>query len=71
MKRDYESYQIVVHWDSDKCVHSGRCIRGLAAVFNKEKHPWIDLTGDTAEAVIGQVGHCPSGALSITKKHDV
>ncbi|HLO99976.1 MAG TPA: (4Fe-4S)-binding protein [Fimbriimonas sp.] len=68
VKRDYESDQLIVHWDSSKCSHSGKCVHGLPQVFNLKKHPWIDVTGATAEELIDQVSQCPSGALTVTRK---
>lgn len=67
-KRDYETDEIIVHWDSAKCVHSGNCVRGLASVFNLRQHPWINVDGATADEIAAQVDKCPSGALSYTRK---
>ncbi len=67
-KRDYECEEIVVHWESAKCIHSGNCVRGLATVFNLKKHPWINVDGASADEIADQVDRCPSGALSYTRK---
>ena len=67
-KRDYESDEIVVHWDSSKCIHSGRCVIGLPQVFNLKNHPWIDVSGASADEIEAQVTKCPSGALTFTRK---
>ena len=68
VKRDYESDEIVVHWDSAKCIHSGKCVRGLPAVFNLQAHPWIDVTAVHPDGLAAQIDQCPSGALSYTRK---
>ena len=68
IKRNYESAEIMVHWDSAKCIHSGKCILGLPEVFNLSKHPWIEVSGATAEEISQQVAKCPSGALTSTRK---
>ena len=68
VKRDYESDEIIVHWDSAKCIHSGRCVLGLPQVFNPKSHPWINLSGATADEIKAQVEKCPSGALTCTRK---
>jgi uncharacterized Fe-S cluster protein YjdI len=68
IKRNYESDEITVHWDSAKCIHSGKCVLGLPGVFDLSKHPWIDVSGATAEEIAGQVAKCPSGALTATRK---
>ncbi|MEI8281577.1 MAG: (4Fe-4S)-binding protein [Armatimonadota bacterium] len=68
VKRNYESSEITVHWDNSKCVHSGICVLGLPGVFNLNRHPWIDVTVASADAIEAQVAKCPSGALSTTRK---
>ncbi|HEY3332385.1 MAG TPA: (4Fe-4S)-binding protein [Capsulimonadaceae bacterium] len=68
VKKDYESDELIVHWDSAKCTHSGRCVRGLPEVFNLQQHPWIKLDAATADEIAAQVERCPSGALSVTRK---
>lgn len=68
VKKNYESDEIVVHWDSAKCIHSGKCVRGLPGVFNIHAHPWIDVTGATADEIAAQVDRCPSAALTYTRK---
>jgi uncharacterized Fe-S cluster protein YjdI len=45
------------------CVHSGKCVRGLAAVFDTTRKPWILPDGAEPDAVAAQVERCPSGAL--------
>lgn len=68
VKRNYESDELVVHWDSSKCTHSGRCVIGLPQVFNLKNHPWIDIRAESADTIADQVAKCPSGALSVTRK---
>jgi len=68
VKRDYESDEIIVHWDSAKCVHCGKCVLGLPPVFNLKQHPWIDVGGAAADVIVAQVEKCPSGALMVTRK---
>lgn len=68
VKRDYESDDLTVHWDSSKCVHCGKCVLGLPSVFNLKNHPWIDVSGAEPERVVRQVERCPSGALTVTVK---
>ena len=57
--------RLTISFDSDVCQHSGNCVRGLAAVFDSSKKPWIDPDGASDEEVIAQVARCPSGALRI------
>jgi len=64
--QDYVGKQITIHDNRRACAHSGECLRGLPAVFNKDAKPWIDPDGATAEEIIKVIERCPSGALSYT-----
>ncbi len=68
VKKNYETDEIIIHWDSAKCVHCGKCAKGLPAVFRPREHPWIVLAAATADEVAAQVAECPSGALTATRK---
>lgn len=63
--KDYVEGALTVRWDPSKCTHSGRCVRGLPAVFDPRRRPWIDLQASDADAIRQQVRQCPSGALSL------
>ncbi|MGH8512133.1 MAG: (4Fe-4S)-binding protein, partial [Gammaproteobacteria bacterium] len=41
--QDHRNDKIIVRFDPNTCIHSGECIRGLPAVFNLSKDPWIDV----------------------------
>jgi uncharacterized Fe-S cluster protein YjdI len=62
--REYTDDKITVVWKPDLCIHSSICWKGLNAVFNPDKRPWIMMNGATSEQIAGQVDKCPSGALS-------
>lgn len=53
-----------VIWQPHKCTHSGVCARGLPAVFDPQRRPWVDVTGADVASIAAQVAQCPSGALS-------
>jgi uncharacterized Fe-S cluster protein YjdI/CDGSH-type Zn-finger protein len=65
--RDYEGNGIVVHWDADRCQHSGRCVAGAPTVFDTTARPWIAAGNLAADALAGVIDTCPSGALSYTR----
>jgi uncharacterized Fe-S cluster protein YjdI len=65
--KDYEGIGIVVHWDSDRCIHSERCTAGAPAVFDKSARPWVTPDGASADTVARVIDTCPSGALSYTR----
>lgn len=60
----YSNGEIVVIWKPNRCTHSGRCVRGLPAVFNVNRKPWVDAQAAPTDEIIRQVEQCPSGALS-------
>lgn len=61
----YRNGEITVVWKPEICIHSGICARGLSAVFDPRRKPWIDLSQAETQQIIEQVKKCPSGALSI------
>lgn len=67
-RKAYEGTELTVSFDPEVCVHAGECVRGLPAVFEVGRRPWILPDADSAENVIAQVGRCPSGALRIDER---
>jgi len=63
--KTYPKDDIEIVWQSDKCIHSGICARGLKEVFQPRERPWIKTDGASKDDIIAQVEKCPSGALSI------
>jgi len=64
LTKEYTNGEITVIWQSGKCIHSGNCVKNLPSVFHPKEQPWIQMEGDTTEAIVAAVGKCPSGALS-------
>ncbi len=62
--QEYRNDTIVVRYDPKVCTHSGRCVQGLAAVFDVGRKPWIDVNGAGAEADRGA-----GGPLSVRSPH--
>lgn len=65
--KKYDNGEITVIWQPGLCIHSGRCAKGLPAVFNPAQKPWININGADSETIMRQVDQCPSGALSYIK----
>ena len=71
MHRTYENDDIAVFWDSDKCRHATKCVKGSPRTFDPGRRPWINMNqADTAE-IWQAVSDCPSGALTCVYKHDI
>lgn len=64
----YETPEIKVTFDPNVCTHSGNCVRGLPAVFDVRRKPWVSAGAATATEVEAQIGKCPSGALKFQRK---
>lgn len=65
--KQYTNETITVLWDTEKCIHSAKCARGLPAVFNPKERPWINLAHASSEDIMRVIDTCPSGALSYKK----
>jgi uncharacterized Fe-S cluster protein YjdI/CDGSH-type Zn-finger protein len=62
-KRTYETPQIRVSWNSERCIHTGKCLNALPAVFDVQRRPWVDIEGAAAPDIAEAVEKCPTGAL--------
>lgn len=59
----YTSDTIAVTFDGARCIHAAECVRGLPAVFDTRRRPWILPTAATAEEIVTVIERCPTGAL--------
>jgi uncharacterized Fe-S cluster protein YjdI/CDGSH-type Zn-finger protein len=59
----YTGADIAVSYEAGICLHQAECLRGLPAVFDVERRPWIDVNSAPAAATAEVVTRCPSGAL--------
>lgn len=64
----YETSDITVTFDPNRCVHSGVCVRGLPLVFDVARKRWIRPELAAPNDVAAQVSRCPSGALQYKMK---
>ena len=65
--RDYRRDGIVVHWNPERCIHSGNCVRALPAAFDPAARPWVQVDAADVDDLAAAVDRCPSGALSATR----
>jgi uncharacterized Fe-S cluster protein YjdI len=66
----YGNGELTIVWKPVLCAHSANCVKGLPAVFDNKRRPWIDPQGAPSSRIIEQVRSCPSGALSILATPD-
>ena len=73
-RRTYTGPSIDVSFDGEVCEHAAECVRGMSAVFNTAKRPWIDPgvanTPELAGELRAVVARCPSGALRIEEHEE-
>lgn len=69
--KQYPNSDITVLWKPELCQHSDKCWKGLNAVFDPERKPWIIMENGTTEVIIEQVNQCPSGALSYVRNEPI
>src|SRR5689334_10971805 len=66
--RHYANDVIDISYDAERCIHASECVRGLPAVFDTGRRPWILPTAAAADAIAAVVERCPSGALHYTRR---
>lgn len=71
MHRLYETENISVFWDSDKCRHAKKCVTGCPEAFDIQRKPWIQLDKAETAKVWKAVSNCPSGALTCVFNHGI
>lgn len=71
MEKNYTNGEITVNWQPEKCIHSTKCWKSLPRVFNPRAKPWVNMAGDTTEAIRTTVLNCPSGALSLAESTEL
>lgn len=64
----YESQDITVVYDAQRCIHAAECVRGLPQVFDPASRPWIKPAVASADAIAEVVMRCPTGALQFVRK---
>ena len=68
MRTTYASTEVDVSFDPEVCIHAAKCVRGLPAVFDTKRRPWIAPDAASADEVVAHVERCPTGALQ-AKRH--
>ena len=63
----YEGKDIALTYAARRCIHVGECVRGLPAVFDPARHPWVVPDEADPAEVADVVRRCPTGALHFEK----
>ncbi|MEA2602096.1 MAG: hypothetical protein QOF89_3088 [Acidobacteriota bacterium] len=59
----YEGETLTVLYDVTRCIHAAECVRGLPAVFDTQRRPWVIPDAANAGEIADVILRCPSGAL--------
>ena len=62
-RKRYTGRAVDVSFDAARCRHAAECVRGLRAVFDTSRRPWILPDGAEPDDVVRVVARCPTGAL--------
>jgi uncharacterized Fe-S cluster protein YjdI len=62
-RKRYAGAAVDVSYDPVRCRHAAECVRGLPAVFDTSRRPWIVPDAADVENVVRVVARCPTGAL--------
>ena len=57
----YSGEAIEVTYSVKRCIHAAECVKGLPAVFDPGRKPWVDVDAEVIE-------RCPTGALAYRRK---
>jgi uncharacterized Fe-S cluster protein YjdI len=61
-RKRYRGKTVDVSFDPLRCRHAAECLRGLPAVFDAGRRPWILPDGADPDEVVSVVARCPTGA---------
>jgi len=62
-RKRYQGQAVEVSFDGARCRHAAECLRGLPAVFDLSRRPWILPDAADPGDVVRVVARCPTGAL--------
>jgi CDGSH-type Zn-finger protein/uncharacterized Fe-S cluster protein YjdI len=65
---EYESDDVTVSFDSNRCIHARECVQGLPGVFDADRRPWVDPAAADADEIAAVIERCPTGALQYERR---
>ena len=70
VERMYANDRIEVTWEPAFCIHVAECLRGLPAVFDSQRRPWIVVDNGSPNEIGEVIERCPTGALHFRRRDD-
>jgi CDGSH-type Zn-finger protein/uncharacterized Fe-S cluster protein YjdI len=65
---EYYGEAIDVQYEVRRCIHAEECVRGLPAVFDRNRRPWVLPDAAEAGEIVEVILRCPTGALHFKRK---
>jgi len=59
----YTGTDIEIAYDPVRCLHAAECVKGLNAVFDPDRKPWVDPNRASPGEIAAIIERCPTGAL--------
>ena len=66
----FKGKKVTIGYDAKVCIHAGKCVARLPAVFDLSRDPWIDPDRSDPDTIETTVKACPSGALRFERKDE-
>lgn len=66
---EYTGEDADVTFDVRRCIHARECVRGLPAVFDRDRRPWVLPDNAPVDDLAEVIERCPTGALHY-ERHD-
>ena len=63
--KKYSNEDITIVWKPKVCIHSAICFKGLPAVFNPKKRPWVTIEGSSSKEIMAQIEILPNGPILV------
>jgi uncharacterized Fe-S cluster protein YjdI/CDGSH-type Zn-finger protein len=67
-ERVYGNDSIEVTWEPAFCIHAAQCVRGLPAVFDNQRRPWVIVDNGSPDEIGEVIQRCPTGALHFRRR---
>lgn len=62
--REYQGDGIVVTWESARCQRATECVRGLPAVFDRNRRPWIVASAADVDQPVTVIDGATAGSFA-------
>ena len=62
---EFKGMLLTIGYNDKVCIHAGKCVAQLPAVYDQERTPWIDPDQGDEESIQATVKVCPSSALTV------